>query len=1330
MLFCGIWLNGFLEIGKNLTLNQIFFIGMAFVLLFAIILLIKTMKGFPSNFVKNCNSMRVLLKQKKLKKKKLKSIYAYSKNVSKNLYKGLKNFKNAGVGKPSDYISKEKIIDSKSSSSGFIFGFVVYIVLSVGITAFFSFSYHNNLNDGFVAGLKIPAIVFGAIFVMGLIYLGIRKAQLKNSKKALDRLVKLLDKKLAVSSDGEASSNSSEKQPDLKNSEEQEKQQNVEENVSNEAISNEFEEQTYNLDELTIDDSDLESMLDGMLSAQNKNEVLEEEKTTESGVLDLLAEDEDELESSQDIMSSLVENLLEMANQELEEKNGESFKNTNRLINTLDPNQKPKDYRPYSEEKLKEKLEELEVEFENKNEEIQVDNSLEELNSILSQSNSDENLNAEEVESVDTYENEEIDSVEETSEIPSDFTEERVDDSQEIFENVNSAENVEDLNNVSTSLEDEQDFEESEKKAYEFIDALQGESNKDDSQDSNDIISRINNDIIQILNGDRKEDVITEQDLNKYSDLLSSETEKNVENEVSEDEYYENVKNESEPELIENAFSESAENSLEEFISSEKTQFSADDDEGEISHQTDEGFENDETENIEVQSVETSNEDGFDSEFDNLSSEFDEILNNFDDFSSNTSSEKEESLQNTETQDKIDEESLTDIENQNDSAETLQNNDDLKNEDAKSSNEVETNSNAYNNRYFDNSNTFTKIETNVDLNEDGVIYEEVSSLNEPYVLNYGYEQVKQEYENRKKRKVNRPTTSQVSYLTSINVDPIAKKKAEEVKETTEKKDDEVTLTSIKTTEIKEETPIENAEDEKFENLVEEKIESDTHESEQDNDIAEIVGKFKNIQTNKGFVPESMTSFDEISSTDESVKDEKISEEMQEVEQKDSISSDDAFDTNISQDNDFDLQNIDEGFENQGFNQDINYQENSFSDFDDLFVTPRNVPKQETRTEESFDEYFNRYASKVNNPNLNPQMQNQNSYQNNGYYNNQNMPYGYNQMQNMYNQGYYPNGQNNFNQNGYFGNNMYNSNYINENMGNPNFPNNQGYPNGYYPNGYYPNNVNGFNQGYYPNNQQFMNPSNMGNPNYPNNQNFMGQPVYPNQGFMQNQNMANFNQAPTNLQNSSNIESKNNGQVNNQVNDLNKVAVEEKKEQQKDNKVANQKAPNTFEKREDVVKTETPEKKLDEDLKEKENAETIVANTVVEEQKTEVVTPEIEEVKSEKEQKQQVEEKKDLKKTEMVAEEKPSSDFKKKKIEQAEESPKAEEKKTSRGRPKSVKTTEDFVIKNDSEFEKALAKAEKLTRKKESNLSEAQAKKVENELSKLMKALNEYRNKEN
>mgnify|MGYP006926048323 CR=1 FL=1 len=40
MLFCGYWLNGFLEIGKKLTLDQIFYIGMAFVILFAIILLL------------------------------------------------------------------------------------------------------------------------------------------------------------------------------------------------------------------------------------------------------------------------------------------------------------------------------------------------------------------------------------------------------------------------------------------------------------------------------------------------------------------------------------------------------------------------------------------------------------------------------------------------------------------------------------------------------------------------------------------------------------------------------------------------------------------------------------------------------------------------------------------------------------------------------------------------------------------------------------------------------------------------------------------------------------------------------------------------------------------------------------------------------------------------------------------------------------------------------------------------------------------------------------------------------------------------------------------
>ena len=51
--------------------------------------------------------------------------------------------------------------------------------------------------------------------------------------------------------------------------------------------------------------------------------------------------------------------------------------------------------------------------------------------------------------------------------------------------------------------------------------------------------------------------------------------------------------------------------------------------------------------------------------------------------------------------------------------------------------------------------------------------------------------------------------------------------------------------------------------------------------------------------------------------------------------------------------------------------------------------------------------------------------------------------------------------------------------------------------------------------------------------------------------------------------------------------------------------------------------------------------------------------------------------------------------------------------------------DNFEIKTEAQFEKALAKAEKLTRKKESGISGEQLKKVEAELSKIIEAMDKY-----
>lgn len=1432
MLFCGYWLNGFLEIGKKLTLDQIFYIGMAFVILFAIILLLKTFKGFPKGFVKSCKSMKSFMKKNNIKKKNLKSAYGYSKNISKELYKSLKNYKNSNHGKPSDYISNQKVLKSRSSSAGFVFGFILYLILSVGVTAFLSISYHNNLNDGLVAGLKLPAIIFGAVFVLGILHLLIRKGQLKKSSKALEKLVKFLDKNLEGDEISTVSTETAVEEPAQTPSE----TENLEEtNLAESELKNDLdlpksqeetlqseENEEAEAEETGTDEynDDLESMLDGMLSNEATNSTDSDSQITIDGDLINynLVDDEDDPEpqNSTEIMENLMDNIVELSNQSAEEKYGESYKNTTRFLEAVDPNSKQIDARPYSDRKLKEKIdsinatveepaenepEELEDSKENASNLPETENEMtQDLIASEPETSEVENKNSEDEiieelsssEQAEGPENASDEIIEENGyEIQEPSYDEHFDeDASYVYNEISREDEPEQQSSEEVEPESDENLnnETDENSAYEFIDALSNDGNKPSNESPDDIIDRINSNLIDLLNGDRSDETETIDNdyADKYGDLLSLESEQKVENgeQSNSNETKEDLSQEIENILDEVSYIDEINNSNEQaedvaknpsqdvnvnepqeevsnYISSERATETQNYDESENENGQDDVSFDDQEENVEREHHETEqtelNDSDDDSDLDDeLDSEFDDILNSVD----KTPTNLDESLNNVQTEEiNLDETPKLEPQEQNEFENLSSNEENQSTQTEKpvqeQKPEISANTNVDRNSNMpEKKMTYDKLDSE---SEDSEVYEEVTPINEPYVIDYSYEQYKQEYEN-KKKKLARPISS-VNYLTNINVDPVKRKKDDEQK--AQENADGVTLKTLATSE-KPETPETDEKEEVKDDEISstEEVEAKDQNS-QDDDIAEIVGKFKDIQTSKGFVPENLNSFDGIAtnstnsdaesnenSSDEQIAESQYYDDQQNAETDYNSSSEDAFETNISQYNDVNIQNLDESFDGQGFNQDVPYTQNSFSDFDDLFITHSSVPRQETRGEENFDEYFNRYASKLNNPNIAPIQPQTPNYYGNGYnqYPNQN-PYGYNPMQNnMYNQGYFGNNGVGYDQNnGYYnGQNMYgqNSNFMqNQNMQGQGF-NNAGYPNGYYQNQQmYQNNMGGVNQGYYQNNQPFMPNQNnqpfmqnqnmqgqgFGNAGYPNgyqNQNF-GQNMNNGYGNLQNQNNQNANQNPQvqNNQNSNNVSAQSPAKQPSVAKPSNTITkVEDEKPVQEKVEVQPAKTENIISALPD--KSEIEPKKVQEVVKEE--PAKIEQKEQVKEEPSKVETST--KVKEESETLAKAKEAKPKKTAKKAKEtqEKPSSEFAKKQKETVEEQP---EKKSNRGRPKSTVVEDDFEITSDEEFEKTLAKAEKLTRKKESNLSETQAKRVESELEKLMKALNKYRNKE-
>ena len=1475
MLFCGYWLNGFLEIGKKLTLNQIFYIGMAFVLLFAMVLLFRTFKGFPRGFIKNCNALKTYIKTNKIKKKNLKSVYGLSKNVSKELYKGLKAFRGSTSGNPSDYISKEKVLKSRSSSKGFIFGFIFYMILAVAVTAFLSISYHNNLGDGITAGIKIPAIVFGAILVLGVLQLLIRKAQLKKSNGQLKKLIKFLDKKLGTAESGESQTQTeqinevSESNETLKSEEEIAQNEDFDEHKQESKVDGIIYSEELDVDSLQnenddnkeldtdslqnendtdlFESDDLESMLDGMLKSSEKSNGLIELNLEEKNELENLlydnSDDDVDSKSSEDILNELISSAKEFEDLNDEEKNGESYKNTSRIVKIIDPNEADKDFRPYSEEKLKKKLESLGVDVDNiENEETEQSQTQEIENEVQSSIENtvtteiSENEEVYEEKSFAPYENEnqimteidgETNSDNEIDSKADDYYKEISNDNEESFEN--------DVDNVSDDADEE--------KLYDFIDAMSGNDGSEtiaNGEDFNQTYERLNSDLVDLLNAGKTgdEENITKNDFEKYPELLSKKVDldiqkelenaqnniveesktvekaqifepeqveeietasdlnaETVENEVNVVKENQTENNNLETEIVEtiepeevveneeiesqeepfraedmsqeiatvnvaNKFHERKENSsddtVNEFISSERHGENSFDEQNNLKENDEIGEDN---ENQEYAEKETDDLDSFSDFEEDLSSEFDDILNSVETESVDNVKENETKTENI----NLDASDNKEIANQNEeNVENSETNNVVGEKSSNSSqepveeNKTEINTNATDlkeSKLLDRQMTFDKVDESEDKNSE--VIEEVNTFNEPYIFtDYNYDQLQAEYQKKRKQKPFRQVVDQVSYLTTINVDPVSKKKSadeeNQANSETPATGVDVKLKSLDI-ETNEKVEKENTNVDLTENDLEEKDLNESTEitNSQDDDIAEIVGKFKDIQTNKGFVPEKLSAFnDEDSSANEAEETEdKVLEENEYVTANVQNTSDD-----------FSVQSLDDDFSNQGLSQDVSYRD-SFSDFDDLFVSPEDgAPMSASRNsgnEENFDDYYNKYASKVNNPNLtaNYYDYNQNNPQNNSMFNGNNVGYNqnsYNQYQNNnfgYNQ--MQNNQNIYNQSGFMGQNYYqnvnqpynqNGYYPNQNMYNQNGFMNQNYQNGYYPNQpVYPNNVNGYNQGYYPN-QQFMgNQMNnqIGGSNYPN-QNFQNQGMFAGNGYNSNQNQAyqnmqgmqntmqNGNAPVQNLPkqeapaNSLSTQMQNNNTLKGEGSKPVQKAEETTKTEQKiEEKLANsQQMPEKVE--ENVVEIQEIEKPLVVEKVEEKQPENV---EIVKEKQTESV---IEEKPSEKTEKTTA--KKSAKKTK-VKEEKPSSDFKTKKETQEENEP-VVEKKSNRGRPKSISIEDNFVITTEAEFEKALARAEKLTRKKDSNLSVAQAKRVETELEKLMKALNEYRNKEN